>query len=123
MTALMKILTPIVSSLLFFTPFAVAQIPCSDATTDAAMRSCEIARYRASQNDLAAAIQSLTKKLDAPGLRSFNASQASWLNFRAANATFLSQLAGGSMALLIKETVLADMTDARTTELKRALTP
>ena len=88
------------------------------------MRSCEIARYRSAQDDLAAVTQTLTKTLDAPGLRSFNASQASWLNFRTANANFLSQLAGGgSMALLIKETVLADMTAARATELKRALKP
>jgi uncharacterized protein YecT (DUF1311 family) len=107
--------------------FAVAQAPqgsteCSSATTTATMRTCENARYQRAEKELKANYAELAKQLDPAGKEKLIAAQTAWVRFRDSNAEFQANIAkGGTLAPVIKMTVLADMTEARTAELKRTL--
>ena len=83
-----------------------------------------MARYSTSKQELARVIAQLDRKLDPTGRNRFHSSQAAWLRFRDANADFLADAArGGTLERVLRLTSLADMTEARSKELKRALEP
>ena len=96
--------------------------PCSSETTTAAMRNCENLRYQRAQQALDSAYAELMKQLDEAGKAKLRTAQTAWLRFRRANSDFGADAARtGTLAPLIKITVLADMTEARTAELKNSL--
>ncbi len=95
---------------------------CKKATTTAAMRACENARFLKAEQELNAVYKDLMKQLDDGQREKLRSAEDAWLRFREANADFQADAArGGTLAPLIKVTVLADMTEARTAELKKAL--
>ncbi len=103
---------------------AQGQSGCADATTTAQMETCANARYQAAVQDLADVLAQLNGKLDSIGRERLNKAQAAWILFRDANADFMADVArGGTLAPVIRKTVLADMTEARTKELKKTLRP
>jgi uncharacterized protein YecT (DUF1311 family) len=100
------------------------QADCGNATTTAAMRQCATARYTKAEVELRAARVKLLDKLDETGKVKFLASQSAWVQFRKANAEFQADLVrGGTLSPLVQITVMADMTEARVAELKKALEP
>jgi len=97
---------------------------CSQATTTAAMRTCQNTRYEAAQHNLETVYQSLLKQLDSAGKEKLRRAQRAWLRFRDANADFQASAAqGGTLAPLVRITVLTDMTNARTAELQKQTSP
>ncbi len=99
-------------------------LPCNSETTTAGMRNCENLRYEQAQKALDSVYALLMKQLDAGGKEKLHAAQSAWLQFRRADADFQAQVAeGGTLAPLIKITVMADLTEARTTELRKSLQP
>ena len=106
---------------------AIAQKPaepqdCSSATTTAAMRTCEIARYAKAERELRVVYSELSGKSDPAARTKLNASQSAWEQFRVANADFHADTArDGTMAPLLRNTALAEMTEARVAELKQML--
>lgn len=100
------------------------QSDCGNATTTAAMRQCATERYAKAELELRAARAKLLDKLDQTGKAKFLAAQSAWVQFRRANAEFQADLVrGGTLSPLIQTTVMADMTEARVAELKKALEP
>jgi uncharacterized protein YecT (DUF1311 family) len=100
------------------------QTGCGSATTTAAMRECAGIRYNKAEQELRAVRAQLSEKLDETGKAKLQAAQAAWIQFRKANAEFQADLVrGGTLAPLIQITVMADMTEARVAELKKALKP
>jgi uncharacterized protein YecT (DUF1311 family) len=88
------------------------------------MRNCENARYELSQKALDEVYAKLLKQLDAASQAKLRAAQSSWVRFRQADAEFAAQEAGeGTLAPLLKITVMADLTEARTAELEKSLQP
>ena len=86
------------------------------------MRACENARYRKAARELDAAASALLEKLDEGQKEKFRLAQNAWLRFRAANAEFEGEAArGGTLGPLLKISTMADMTEARTAELKKEL--
>ncbi len=103
---------------------APANLPCSSATTTADMLNCENQRYERSEQELNSAYSALMKKLDETGKSKLRAAQQAWLKFRTANAEFQADVArGGTLAEVIRITVLADMTQARSAELRKSIAP
>jgi uncharacterized protein YecT (DUF1311 family) len=69
-------------------------------------------------------IGQLEKSLDAIGNQRLKDVQAAWVKFRDANADFIADSArDGTLAPLLRESALADMTEARSKELKKVLRP
>lgn len=94
---------------------------CKDAATTAAMRTCENARYEKAEQDLNAAFNELMRQLDADQKSKLRVAQSAWMRFRQANADFeAATVRGGTLEPLLKVTTLADMTEARAAELKKA---
>ena len=94
---------------------------CKHATTTAAMRACENARFQKAEQELNTAYKNLMKQLDDGQREKLRLAQSAWLRFREANADFQADTArGGTLAPLIRISVLADMTAARAAELKKA---
>jgi len=103
---------------------ASSQPDCGNASTTAAMRECAGMRYNKAEQELKAVRAQLSQKLDETGKAKLQAAQAAWVQFRKANAEFQADLVrGGTLAPLIQVTVMADMTEARVAELKKALKP
>jgi uncharacterized protein YecT (DUF1311 family) len=103
---------------------AQGQSDCADATTTAQMQGCENTRYQAASQDLADVLAQLNRKLDLIGRERLSKAQVAWILFRDTNADFMADVArGGTLAPVIRKTVLADMTEARTKELKKSLLP
>lgn len=99
-------------------------LPCSSETTTARMRNCENLRYQKAQQAMDSAYAELMKQLDDAGKAKLRAAQSAWLQFRTTDADFeASMAAGGTLAPLIKITVMADLTEARAVELKKSLQP
>jgi uncharacterized protein YecT (DUF1311 family) len=97
---------------------------CGNATTTAAMRSCAAARFSIAEQELRTVRTELLGKLDEQGKIKLLAAQNTWVQFRKANAEFQADLVrGGTLAPLVQITVMADMTEARVAELKKALKP
>lgn len=100
------------------------QPDCGNATTTAAMRECAGMRYNKAEQELKTVRAQLSQKLDETGKAKLQAAQSAWVQFRKANAEFQSDLVrGGTLAPLIQITVMADMSEARVAELKKALKP
>jgi uncharacterized protein YecT (DUF1311 family) len=88
------------------------------------MRACENARYQRADKELRVVYTELTKQLDPAGKEKLIVAQKAWVRFRDSNADFQADIAkGGTLAPVIKMTVLADMTEVRTAELRRRLRP
>jgi uncharacterized protein YecT (DUF1311 family) len=85
------------------------------------MLNCQNLRYQRALARLKSAYEKLLSKLDAPGKIKLQAAEAAWVVFRKANADFEADAArGGTMAPLIRTTVLADMTEARSANLEKS---
>lgn len=96
--------------------------PCSSETTTAGMRNCENLRYEKAQQELDSVYAQLMKQLDKTGKAKLKSAQSAWLRFRKAEADFQADSArGGTLAPLIRITVMADLTGARAAELKKSL--
>jgi uncharacterized protein YecT (DUF1311 family) len=95
---------------------------CEQATTTAAMRTCENARYEKAERDLNATYQQLMRQLDPGQQAKLRVAQDAWLRFRETNADFEAGTAsGGTLGPLLRVSTLADMTEVRTAELKKSL--
>jgi uncharacterized protein YecT (DUF1311 family) len=98
--------------------------PCDSETTGAGMRNCENLRYQGAEHALNLVYADLLKQLDTAGKNRLRSAQAAWLKFRQAEADFEADIArDGTLAPLIRTTVMADLTEARTAELKKSLQP
>jgi len=112
-----------------FPPHAVAQsekggAQCGAETTTAATLNCENLRYQQAQKALDSVYAELMKQLDETGKMKLRTVQAAWVRFRRADSDFEGDVArDGTLAPLIRVTVMADMTEARTRELKKSLRP
>jgi len=114
---------------LFATSFSHAQTSdlhndtiCTGAKTTAAMQSCENVRYEKASRDLESVYEQLASHLDASEKAKLHAAQEAWTRFRDADADFAADVAaGGTLAGLIKLTVMADMTESRVAQLKKEL--
>jgi uncharacterized protein YecT (DUF1311 family) len=103
---------------------AHGQSDCGSATTTASMQTCAIARYRAADRELTDVVAQLNRKLDTKGRHRLYSAQLAWVRFRDANADFLADVArGGTLAPVLRVIALADMTEARSRELKKTLQP
>ena len=88
------------------------------------MRNCENLRYQRAEQALNLVYADLLKHLDAAGKAKLRSAQAPWLKFRQAHADFAADMArGGTLAPLIRTTVMADLTEARAAELRKSLQP
>ncbi|MGA3091629.1 MAG: lysozyme inhibitor LprI family protein [Terriglobales bacterium] len=109
--------------------YALAQVKhstasCDSETTTAAMRNCENLRYQQAEKALDSTYAELMKKLDETGREKLRAAEKVWLQYREADATFQADTArGGTLAPLIRITVMSDMTETRVAELKKSLQP
>jgi uncharacterized protein YecT (DUF1311 family) len=91
---------------------------CEHAQTTAAMRECELSRYKQADAGMTAAYQALMGKLDQTGQAKLRNAQRAWLKFRDAEADFQADSArGGTLAPLIRTSVLADLTESRRQQL------
>jgi uncharacterized protein YecT (DUF1311 family) len=101
-------------------PDAQSSSECDNAQTTAAMRACENARYERADHEMNAVYQTLLSMLDKPGQAKLRRAQQAWTKFRDAEADFQSDTArGGTLALLIRTSVLADLTASRTDQLSK----
>jgi uncharacterized protein YecT (DUF1311 family) len=97
---------------------------CQAAQTTADMRACENARYEKAERELSAAYERLMSRLDPVARDKLRLAQRAWLKFREAQADFRADAArGGTLAPLIRITVWADMTEARTADLRQEPNP
>ena len=93
---------------------------CENAQTTAAMRECENSRYQRADEKMNAAYRDLMSRLDAPGKAKLRRAQQAWIKFRDAEAAFRADAArGGTLAPLIRTSVLADMTESRGEQLSK----
>jgi len=98
--------------------------PCGSETTTAAMVNCENLRYQQAQQALDSVYTELMKQFDETGKMKLRTVQSAWVRFRRADSDFEGDVArDGTLAPLIRVTVLADMTEARTRELKKSVRP
>ncbi|MBV8897142.1 MAG: DUF1311 domain-containing protein [Acidobacteriaceae bacterium] len=97
-----------------------AQGDCQNASTTAAMRACENARYEGANHKLEAAYSQLLTTLNPSRKEKLRAAESAWIQFREKNADFLaSEAEGGTLAPLLRVGALADMTEERLKELTR----
>ena len=95
---------------------------CASAETTLALRSCESARYVNAEKQLNSAYRQLEKSLDLGRRIKLRVAQRAWLRFREADARFQGDGArGGTLAPLLEVSALADLTEARTAELRKAM--
>lgn len=93
---------------------------CEDAQTTAAMRECENSRFERADQKMNAAYQELVCRLDEPGRVKLRHAQQAWIKFRDAEAAFRADAArGGTLAPLIRVSVLADLTESRWEQLSK----
>ncbi len=89
-------------------------VACANAQTTAAMRECEMARYKRAEAGMTAAYHSLLTKLGARGRAKLQRAQQAWRTFRDAEAALQANtVRGGTLAPLLRTSVLADMTESR----------
>lgn len=86
------------------------------------MQACEASRYREARKDLQATYAQLLHQTSPANRPKLVRSQAAWTRFSTANAELiLVSAGGGTLGPLLHITTLADMTAARTAELKKLL--
>ena len=97
---------------------------CDNAITTADMRACEASRYATAQRELNAAYEGMMTHLNSGQKEKLRLAQRAWLRFRDSNADFQASLVqGGTLAPLVRISVLTDMTKARTLELNKKTLP
>jgi uncharacterized protein YecT (DUF1311 family) len=93
--------------------------PCADAQTQAEMNMCWGKEYKAADAKLNKTYQDFMSKLDEAEKLQLKNAQLAWLKYRDTNCEFVSdQYKGGTMRPMIAAMCLADVTNARVTELK-----
>ena len=93
---------------------------CENAQTTAAMRECENSRFERADQKMNAAYQDVMSRLDEPGRAKLRRAQQAWIKFRDAEAAFRADAArGGTLAPLIRMSVLADLTESRWEQLSK----
>ena len=93
--------------------------PCAEAQTQTDMNICWGKEYKAADAQLNAAYREFTSKLSPEETAQLKAAQLAWIKFRDANCEFVaSQYKGGTIRPMIAAMCLADVTSARTSELK-----
>jgi uncharacterized protein YecT (DUF1311 family) len=123
------VLLAVCSTFVDFPAYSVGQsekeaAQCGSEATTAAMVNCENLRYRRVQQTLDSVYAELMKQLDETGRMKLRTAQSAWVRFRGADSDFEADTArGGTLAPLIRVTVLADRTEARARELKKSLRP
>jgi uncharacterized protein YecT (DUF1311 family) len=109
--------------LLLMNSFAFAQEqkkdPCADAQSQTEMNICWGKEYKAADAQLNAAYREFVSKLNPEETAQLKTVQLAWIKFRDANCEFVAdQYKGGSIRPMIAAMCLADVTSARTSELK-----
>jgi uncharacterized protein YecT (DUF1311 family) len=119
----MKLLTTFALIVLTLCTAAFAQEqkkdPCADAQSQLEMNMCWGKQYKAADAQLNAAYREFSSKLNSEETAQLKTAQLAWIKFRDANCEFVAdQYKGGSMRPMIAAMCLADVTNARTSELK-----
>jgi uncharacterized protein YecT (DUF1311 family) len=115
------LITSLLSLLLCGLVFAQDQRkdPCAGAQSQGEMNICWGKEYKAADAQLNVAYRDFTAKLSAEEAAQLKAAQLAWIKFRDANCEFVAdQYKGGSIRPMIVAMCLADVTTARTSELK-----
>ena len=93
--------------------------PCADAQSQLEMNMCWGNQYKAADSRLNAVYREFTSKLNPEETAQLRTAQLAWIKFRDANCEFVAdQYKGGSIRPMIAAMCLADVTNARTSELK-----
>ena len=93
--------------------------PCANAQSQLEMNMCWGNQYKAADAKLNAVYREFTSKLSAEEAAQLKAAQLAWIKFRDANCEFVADAyKGGSIRPMIAAMCLADVTSARTSELK-----
>jgi uncharacterized protein YecT (DUF1311 family) len=93
--------------------------PCADAQSQGEMNICWGKEYKAADAQLNKTYQDFMSKLDESEKAQLKNAQVAWLKYRDTNCEFVAdQYKGGSMRPMIAAICLADVTNARTNELK-----
>jgi uncharacterized protein YecT (DUF1311 family) len=93
--------------------------PCADAQSQTEMNICWGKEYKAADAQLNAAYREFFAKLSPEETAQLKTVQLAWIKFRDANCEFVAdQYKGGSIRPMIAAMCLADVTRARTSELK-----
>jgi uncharacterized protein YecT (DUF1311 family) len=93
--------------------------PCAEAQSQAEMNICWGNQYKAADAQLNAAYREFAAKLSAEETAQLKTAQLAWIKFRDANCEFVADAyKGGSIRPMIAAMCLADVTSARTSELK-----
>ena len=92
--------------------------PCADAQSQAEMNMCWGKEYKAADAKLNKTYQEFMSKLDESEKVQLKNAQLAWLKYRDANCEFVAdQYKGGTMRPMIAAMCLADVTNARVSEL------
>ena len=93
--------------------------PCANAQTQLEMNMCWGNQYKAADTKLNAVYREFTSKLSPEETAQLKTAQLAWIKFRDANCEFVADAyKGGSIRPMIAAMCLADVTNARTSELK-----
>lgn len=93
--------------------------PCADAQSQLEMNMCWGNQYKVADAQLNTAYREFTSKLNPGETAQLKTAQLAWIKFRDANCEFVAdQYKGGSIRPMIAAMCLADVTSARTSELK-----
>ena len=93
--------------------------PCANAQTQLEMNMCWGNQYKAADTQLNTAYREFASKLSPEETAQLKAAQLAWIKFRDANCEFVADAyKGGTIRPMIAAMCLADVTTARTAELK-----
>lgn len=93
--------------------------PCATAQSQGELNICWGKQYKAADAELNVVYREFMSKLNPEETAQLKTAQLAWLRFRDANCEFVAdQFKGGSMRPMIAGMCLADVTNARTAELK-----
>ena len=96
--------------------------PCPGAYTQYDMNACAHREFQAADAALNRAYDQLSSRLDEGRRAKLKEAELAWLKYRDGNCEFVSsEYEGGTMRPMAHSFCLADVTRARTTELKRQL--
>jgi uncharacterized protein YecT (DUF1311 family) len=97
---------------------------CGSASNTAAMRACEQTRFDRADHELQTVYARLLAQVAPPAKVKLRAAETAWLHYRKTEADFQAEAAkGGSLAPLLRITILADLTEARSADLNKSLHP
>ena len=96
--------------------------PCPDANSQYEMNVCAHKEFQAADAALNRIYNQLSSRLDEGRRAKLKEAELAWLKYRDGNCEFVSsEYEGGSMRPMVHSFCLADVTRARTAELKRQL--